>query len=229
MNESSLKTLISAGWQTTGAIKASMKSAGHMVYCAPTAEKSMELALEVGPDLAILEATQPDGPGLDLCKELREHTRLTEMQILVISSDRSLHMKKRAFESGADCYLPSPIDHEELVLWTRALLRRARAARCATAWSAARRPLPEINLKARLVTYNGVLIQDLTHRELQLFHALYSQSPRVLSREALITEVWRTQAVPNLVDTHLFNLRRKLPPELAAKLRSIPGKGFRYN
>jgi DNA-binding response OmpR family regulator len=34
--------------------------------------------------------------------------------------------------------------------------------------------------------------------------------------------------VENLVDTHLFNLRRKLPPELSVRLEAVPGKGFRY-
>jgi len=30
------------------------------------------------------------------------------------------------------------------------------------------------------------------------------------------------------VDTHISNLRKKVPPELSDRIQSIPGKGFRY-
>jgi DNA-binding response OmpR family regulator len=61
-----------------------------------------------------------------------------------------------------------------------------------------------------------------------LLHALVKNSPAILSREEIISHVWRTAAVVNLVDTHLHNLRRKLPPELAGKVQAVPGKGYRY-
>ncbi|HBB66381.1 MAG TPA: hypothetical protein DCZ93_03580 [Elusimicrobia bacterium] len=80
-----------------------------------------------------------------------------------------------------------------------------------------------------LVRFKGRVIDDLTRREMDLFSFLVASSPKIISRRGIISEVWKTAAVENLVDTHIFNLRRKLPPELAARLQAVPGKGFRYS
>ena len=71
-------------------------------------------------------------------------------------------------------------------------------------------------------------MEDLTAREFDLLLALVRQTPRIISRKGILEEIWRTAAVENLVDTHIFNLRKKLPKELAEKIQSVPGKGFRY-
>lgn len=79
------------------------------------------------------------------------------------------------------------------------------------------------------VRFKGRVIDDLTGREMDLFSFLVASNPKIISRQGIISEVWKTAAVENLVDTHIFNLRRKLPPELAARIQAVPGKGFRYS
>lgn len=97
----------------------------------------------------------------------------------------------------------------------------------------ARRPIVSGDLRicgeSCLVKFKGRVIDNLTRREMDLFSFLVASGPKIISRQGIISEVWKTSAVENLVDTHIFNLRRKLPPELAARLQSVPGKGFRYS
>ena len=81
---------------------------------------------------------------------------------------------------------------------------------------------------SRLVKFGDKVIANLTAREMELLVALAASSPAVICQEKIISEVWKTAAVPNLVHTHVFNLRRKLPPQLAARIQAVPGKGFRY-
>lgn len=80
-----------------------------------------------------------------------------------------------------------------------------------------------------LVKFKGRVIDDLTGREMDLFSFLVASSPKIISRQGIISKVWKTAAVENLVDIHIFNLRRKLPPELAARIQAVPGRGFRYS
>jgi len=82
--------------------------------------------------------------------------------------------------------------------------------------------------ESRIVSYGGEMISNLTAREFDLFAFLATESPRIFSRAEIISKAWETVSVENLVDTHIYNLRRKLPPALAARLQSVPGRGFRY-
>ena len=82
--------------------------------------------------------------------------------------------------------------------------------------------------ESHVVGFGGEVIDNLTGREFDLLHFLASNAPKVISRRDIITNAWKTAAVDNLVDVHVLNLRRKLPPALAARIQSVPGRGFRY-
>jgi len=79
-----------------------------------------------------------------------------------------------------------------------------------------------------LVKYKGMVINNLTEREFLVFYALVEHRPNILSRKFILSKVWNTIAVDHLVDTHIYNLKKKLPQELADKIQSVPGKGFRF-
>ena len=83
--------------------------------------------------------------------------------------------------------------------------------------------------ESRMISFGGKVIDNLTGREFALLAFLVSGSPRIFSRAEIISRAWKTVAVENLVDTHICNLRRKLPPGLAARIQSVPGRGFRYS
>lgn len=86
----------------------------------------------------------------------------------------------------------------------------------------------EIDVKAQMTKHKGKVVENLTRREFQLLYSLAKNSPKAMSREEILSQVWRTVAVGDLVDTHLFNMRKKLPSELAERSHLVPGKGFRY-
>jgi DNA-binding response OmpR family regulator len=85
-----------------------------------------------------------------------------------------------------------------------------------------------MDVKNQMVKYRNKVVKELTRREFELLYALVKNSPKIFSRKEILSEVWHTVAVENLVDTHLFNLRGKLPPELSEKIQVVPGKGFHY-
>ncbi|OGR68141.1 MAG: hypothetical protein A2081_02275 [Elusimicrobia bacterium GWC2_61_19] len=82
--------------------------------------------------------------------------------------------------------------------------------------------------ESHMIRFGGEVIDNLTGREFALLVFLVNESPRIFSRAEIISRAWKTAAVENLVDTHIYNLRRKLPAALSARLQSVPGRGFRY-
>lgn len=78
------------------------------------------------PDLVILEMSWGGGRGLELCRSLREASRVP---ILAIGAPVAVRDKLDAFAAGADDYLCSPFHPLELAARVRAILRCRRPGR----------------------------------------------------------------------------------------------------
>ena len=127
---------------------------------------------------------------------------------------------------GARRHEGVPLNIKSMPRWLDALLARAEGAMPA----AGCKVFGDLSIcvDSRLVKFGGKVTSDLTAREMELLIALAAASPAVVSRENIVSKVWKTVAVPNLVHAHVCNLRRKLPARLAARIQAVPGKGFRY-
>jgi DNA-binding winged helix-turn-helix (wHTH) protein len=70
---------------------------------------------------------------------------------------------------------------------------------------------------------------DLRPREFQLLKYMMQRSEKLLTRAALLKEVWNYKFVPetNLIDVHMGKLRRKVDgPNEPALIRNVRGAGF---
>ncbi|MEV4902424.1 response regulator [Citricoccus sp. NPDC055426] len=121
---------------------------GFTVTEAPTGSLAVELVQSVQPELVTLDVQLPGVNGLEVCRQLREHSNA----YVVMISARSTETDKLAgLEAGADDYLSKPFSTRELRarrgpvpppphhgLRPRAV--RARAGRGGPAWPAPGRP-----------------------------------------------------------------------------------------
>ncbi|MBI4346743.1 MAG: winged helix-turn-helix transcriptional regulator [Elusimicrobia bacterium] len=112
------------------------------------------------------------------------------------------------------------------MMWVRALLQRLDFA--ADGGGALVAGDVRIDPDAHLVTFGESTIPNLTRKEFDLFFSLVKSRPKVLTRKFVLSKLWRTVSVDGVVDTHISNLRRKLPQPLADRIQTVPGKGFRY-
>lgn len=179
------------------------------------------------PDMAILDLFLPDGSGNEVAEKIRGSAGTRSMPIIVLTGQEDLGSKVAAFAAGADHYLQKPLDMQELALWVKALFRRVELDSAVPAEKLRAGDL-EVDPGPRLVSWRGRAVKGLTGREFDLLASLVEHSPSVVSREFIMKRVWRTCAVDNLVDTQLYNLRRKLPPQVSRNIQAVHGRGFRY-
>jgi two-component system phosphate regulon response regulator PhoB len=197
-------------------------TAPHEVEIAASAATGSYVARVSRPDLVIVEAELPDGTSAEICAVLRRDPLTARTLVMVIGASPAEADRVAAFEAGADDYVARPFSMRELLLRTRALLRRNRVRAPVEVISFG---AVSIDRNARRVTADGASVA-LTRRELDLLIRLVDGHGRVLARETLIADVWRDDAPSSrVVDTTLKRLRRKLPA-LAQHIRTIRGVGY---
>src|SRR5688572_4120788 len=149
---------------------------GFAVRGAATGTEGLHLALDLHPDLVVLDVGLPDRSGFEIASELRQ--RAIRVPILMLTARDTVHDKVAGLGAGADDYLAKPFDASELVARVRALLRRA-----ALREDELRIRVADIELDtvARRVTRGGSEIA-LTATEYALLEYLMRNAGREVSR-----------------------------------------------
>ena len=111
--------------QILRALRTNLRGAGYEVDTAETAEQALAAAAMRPPDAVILDLVLPDGSGTDVCRRLREWTKVP---IVVLSAVGDEQEKIAALDAGADDYVTKPFGIDELLARLRAVLRRASPA-----------------------------------------------------------------------------------------------------
>jgi two-component system response regulator MprA len=138
--------------------------------------------------------------------------------ILMLTARDAVADRVAGLEAGADDYLVKPFAVEELVARLHALGRRGRDERDRLAYADL-----VLELSTRTAQRGGRPV-SLTARESALLELLMRNARVVVPRERAIEEIWREAAVPNVVDSYVARLRRKLgePP----LIHTVRGVGF---
>jgi DNA-binding response OmpR family regulator len=181
-----------------------------------------EGALEASPaDLVLLDLRLPDIDGLDVCKRLRERSRVP---IIVLTARGEEADRVVGLELGADDYVVKPYGLRELIARIRAVMRRAAALGGAT--GPLRAGELEVDERARRATLARREL-ELTPKEFELLAALARDPGAAVSRQRLLAEVWQTSwyGSSKTIDVHVAALRRKLGDP--GWIETVRGVGFR--
>jgi two-component system OmpR family response regulator len=179
-----------------------------------------EIAARFLPDLAILDVMLPGGrDGFALARELRS---ASDLPILFLTARDAPPARLRGFHVGGDDYVIKPVFIEELLARVRALLRRAGRLRTSVI------ELGDllIDQERAVVTRAGEPI-SLTATELRLLSYLARNRGRVLSKLAILTQVWGYEDYdPNLVEVNVSAVRRKLEEQGPRVIHTVRGHGY---
>jgi|GEM_PF-2303303 len=102
-------------------LEVALRRAGYVVLAASDGLEAMKLALTQEVDAVVTDCQMPHIGGLELCRFLRGHPRLSALPVLLLSGSE---LPDETGES-ADCCLRKPVDPEELARRISALLPRA--------------------------------------------------------------------------------------------------------
>jgi two-component system response regulator MprA len=204
-----------------GVLRRSLDKEGYDVRLAGDGEAAIEEAGLFEPDAVVLDLGLPRLDGVEVCRRLREEG---DVPILILTARDALEARVEGLDSGADDYLVKPFERDELLARLRALLRRRPPRGSAYMVVGDLRLNPDTHQVTR-----GERELELTAREFELLEHLMRNERIVVSRQALLDEVWGYHpfAETNTVDVFISNLRRKLEAGGEDRLlHTVRGAGY---
>jgi two-component system OmpR family response regulator len=201
-----------------------------------------------GIDIVLLDLMLPDGDGIELCRDLRVHSR---MPVIMLTAQGDPISRVLGLEMGADDYVAKPFEPRELLARIHALMRRS-SGTLATAPNgdaasdagAAPRFEPsgapaargfggwQIDWRNRmLISPEGVGL-SLSNVEYRLLAAFADHPDKVLSRSQLVemTRSAASESNERSIDLAVSRLRAKLRESLENPqfIRTIRGRGYQF-
>src|SRR5262249_31590344 len=185
--------------------------------------RGLDLAVDLHPDLAIVDIMLPSLDGFALIESLRRQN--VTMPVIILSAKRSVDDRLRGLRIGGDDYLTKPFAMAELLARVQAVLRRSSRASEPTSLEVGDL---RIDLLSREVTRAGQPI-DLRPREFALLEFLARHAGQVVSKTMILSRIWNYTFDPrtNVVDVLVSRLREKIDRNFEPKLlRTRRGMGY---
>ncbi|RTR32014.1 response regulator [Shewanella atlantica] len=178
-------------------------------------------------DLILLDLMLPGLDGLEVCKQIRQHSNVPIIMITarVEEIDRLLGL-----ELGADDYICKPFSPREVVARVKAVIRRVVNQASANTNDIQIDGI-RLDKESFKVSKSGVHC-DLTKVEFYLFSAMFKQPGRIFSRDQLMDIIYddRHFVSDRTIDSHIKKVRKKLASigiEESA-VHSVYGAGYKY-
>ncbi len=210
-------------------IKFNLEKNGYKVICADNGIDAINLAREQLPQLMLLDLMLPGMDGLDVCKEIRKDSSMSNMPIIMITAKGEEIDKIIGLELGADDYITKPFSVRELVARIKAILRRTTMQIVEKTFKVGNL---DIDFGKHEVLKNENKI-DLTLKEFELLEILLKNKGRVMTRDFLLDKIWGYEYVgeTRTVDVHIRHLRQKIEDDdkNPVYIQTIRGIGYRFN
>ena len=206
-----------------------LEFAGYRVLEADRGDTGLEAALRLAYELLLLDLVLPGLDGLELLRQVRD-ARPT-LPVIILSARGEESDRVKGLKLGADDYVVKPFSVKELTARVEAVLRRS-----------PERPnhAPQLtipggvaDLQKSEIRYEDGERFDLTERESEILRYLAGHAGRTISRDELISRVWRLNPQglhTRAIDMQVARLREKLrdngsEPRL---IRTVRGRGYVY-
>jgi two-component system, OmpR family, response regulator RegX3 len=212
------------------ALTVGLKREGFRVQVARDGAQALDLFEAVAPDLVLLDVMLPKVSGIDVCREIRKHSKVP---IIMVTAKGSEIDTVVGLEVGADDYVTKPYRLRELVARMRAVLRRSPLEAMPVAGRVDAVEVGDVSLdpERHEVMIRGEEV-SLPLKEFELLTILLDNAGRVLTRDTLIDRVWGHDYVGDTktLDVHIKRLRTKVEEDPARPTRivTIRGLGYKY-
>ena len=204
-------------------VKDFLTRAGYQVLEAGDGMEAMDLFYE-DKDIAliILDVMMPKMDGWQVCREVREHSKVPIIMLTARSEERD---ELQGFELGVDEYISKPFSPKILVARVGAILRRINGTDMSDILDAGG---IKIDKAAHSVMIDDKPI-DLSYKEFELLTYFVENQGIALSREKILNNVWNYDYFGDArtIDTHVKKLRSKLGDK-GEYIKTIWGMGYKF-
>jgi two-component system, OmpR family, alkaline phosphatase synthesis response regulator PhoP len=205
-------------------IRLNLEREGYRVEHYGNGQEGLLAVQQGGFDFLVLDLNLPDLDGFTICREVRRDQSSRSMPILMLTARTSERDRIMGLELGADDYLVKPFSMRELIARIGAIFRRAGSLTDDA-------PVYEddelrVDGKTFRVFVSGEEVQ-FAKKEFELLWLLIRNRPAVVSRDRILTEVWRMaeDVETRTVDAHIRNIRKKIGKR---RISTVIGTGYRF-
>lgn len=213
----------------TEVVKSYLENDGYTVICAFNGVQALKLFDTCAPSLVILDLMLPDMSGEDICRIIRQKSRVPIIMLTAKVEEENI---VGGLALGADDYITKPFSPRQLMARIEAVLRRAAAE-----------PTPSsgdfsysdgklvIDAVRREVKKHGVPVL-LTPNEFNILMTMAKYPTRAFSRDELIAFALGDEfnGFDRVIDTHIKNIRQKLGDDSKTPdyIITVHGTGYKF-
>lgn len=195
-----------------------LENKGYEVASVDNFLKANDFALEMRPDIVILDINLPGISGFDICREIKEKSNIP---VLMLTSRVGIEDEIKGLEIGADEYLAKPVDTRRLILRMEKLLDLFDHFQDIIS-------VGDLSLElstCKLSYKEAYLI--LPQTEADIIKKLMESSPEIVTKDDLLKAVWSTIYIDeNILQVNITRLRKKLKNLGPYNIYNKRGQGY---
>ena len=205
-----------------------VKKQGYMLDVAHTKDEADRLWENGAYDLVILDVSLPDGSGFDICKKIRQTSKVPIMFLTAMDEETDIIM---GLDIGGDDYITKPFKLAVFMSRINALLRRS------DNFNQADTELNSNGIRVQLLkgeVYKNNVQVELTAREYKLLCLFMENPDEVLSPEQILNRLWdcdENYIDNNSLTVYIRRLRTKIEddPGNPKRIVTVRRMGYKWN
>ena len=175
-------------------------------------------------DLLLLDISLAEGSGFAVCEAAKGHG----LPVIFLTASGDENSVVRGLDMGADDYIAKPFRPRELVSRIRSVLRRSGKTKRVVMLGSV-----SVDAEKGIVSKNGTEI-NLSALEFRLLMAFVNQRGKLLTRNALLEEIWDAGGDfvnDNTLTVYIKRLREKIEddPQKPEIIKTVRGLGYRVD
>lgn len=195
-----------------------LENNGYEVASVDNFLKANDIALEMRPDLVILDINLPGISGFDICREIKEKSNIP---VLMLTSRVGIEDEIKGLEIGADEYLAKPVDTRRLILRMEKLLDLFDHFQDIISVGDL-----SLELSTCKLTYKEAYL-ILPQTEADIIKKLMESFPEIVTKDDLLKAVWSTIYIDeNILQVNITRLRKKLKNLGPYNIYNKRGQGY---
>lgn len=204
------------------------------VHAANRGDDGLHKAIELIPDLIILDIMLPGMDGIEVCQKIRANNIKSPIIMLTAKSEEI--DKVLGLEVGADDYLTKPFSVREFIARVKAIFRRQKMIAKSELEQITKKTMQfgnlsvDIDMRKVLLNENRV---ELSPKEFELLVLLSSNPGKSYDRSKLLNLIWGYdfKGYEHTVNSHINRLRSKIEPDMSnpTYILTTWGIGYKFN